>query len=87
MTYRVMVPPHVEEQISKFHPLLKTKIRMAFDHLAQHPFEGKPLKEDLAGFYSYRVARYRIVYSIHRSVLEIHVVALGHRRIIYQTLA
>lgn len=84
MAYRVLIPPHVEARIAKLPPFLKSKVRTALDHLSQYPFEGKALKEDLAGLYSYRVARHRIVYSIHHSLLEVHVVALGHRGVIYK---
>lgn len=86
MPYRVLIPPHVEGLIAKFHPSLKKKIRAALDDLAQDPYQGKPLKEELMGLYSYRVARYRIIYSIHHDVLEVHVVAMGPRKIIYQSI-
>ena len=86
MPYRILIPPHVEQQIVKLHPHLKKKIRSALDDLANDPFQGKPLKEELAGLYSYRVARYRIIYSIHRHILEVHVIALGPRKTIYQSV-
>ena len=84
MPYKVIIPPHVQKQIAKFHPALKQKIRAALDDLAIDPHQGKALKEDLVGLYSYRVTRYRIIYSIHRNVLEVHVIAIGDRRRIYQ---
>lgn len=81
MMYRVLVPPHVEKKIARFHPDVKQMIRAALDGLASNPYEGKPLKEALRGLYSYRVARYRIIYSIHDQILEVHVIALGHQKI------
>lgn len=86
MPCKVIIPPHVEKQISKFHPSLKQKVRAALDDLAEDPLQGKPLKEELKGLYSFRVNRYRIIYSIYRQVLEVHVIAIGHRRIIYSSL-
>jgi len=86
MAYQVIIPPHVEKQIAKFHQTLKQKIRAALDDLSKNPHQGKALKEDLVGLYSYRVARYRIIYSIHRHVLEVHVIAIGHRRSIYENI-
>lgn len=86
--FTVIIPPHVEEQLKRLHPLLKSKIRYALDELAKNPFQGKPLKEDLADLFSYRVARFRIIYSVHRRLLQIHVVAIGKRQTIYtETLA
>lgn len=84
MVYRVVIPPHVEKKITRLHPDLKQKIRLGLDDLAKDPYQGKALKEDLKGLYSHRVARYRIVYSVHSRILEIHVIAIGHRRTIYQ---
>jgi mRNA interferase RelE/StbE len=44
--------------------------------------QGKPLREDLLGFRSLRVAgqRYRIIYSIEPAAGTVHVVAAGIRR-------
>lgn len=84
MPYRVMVPPDIEKQISKLHPLLKAKIRAGFDDLSSDPYQGKPLREELSGLHSYRVSRYRIVYRIHQGVCEIYVVGVGSRKTIYQ---
>ncbi len=86
MAYRVVVPPTVEKQIAVLHPLLKKRIRSALDELADNPFKGKPLVEELAGFFSYRVDTWRIVYAIRRNVLEVQVVAVGPRKTIYQSI-
>lgn len=86
MPYRVVIPPHVEKKITNLPPSLKHKIRAALDILAEAPHQGKPLKEDLAGLYSYRVSKFRIIYSIHRRILEVHVIAIGPRKTIYQSV-
>lgn len=86
MSYKVIIPPDVKKQIAKFHPALKQKIRATLDDLALDPYQGKALKEDLAGLYSCRVTRYRIIYSIHHNILEVHVIAIGHRRRVYQEI-
>lgn len=39
---------------------------------------------ELKGFSNYRVKRFRIVYSIDRSHKIIRIVAVGHRRSIYE---
>lgn len=76
----------IERKIARLHPALKVKVRAAFDLLSEEPYVGKALKEDLLGLYSYRVARYRIVYRIHARVIEVHILAVGHRRDIYQSV-
>ena len=45
---------------------------------------GKALKADLAGLWRYRVADYRILCQIQDGELLILVVAVGHRREIYE---
>ena len=45
---------------------------------------GKALKADLSGLWRYRVADYRILCQIQDGELLILVVAVGHRREIYE---
>ena len=86
MAYLVLIPHEIELQIKKLHPVLKRQVRAALDELALNPHQGKPLEDDLKGLHSYRVARYRIIYKIRQSVLEVQVIALGHRANIYEHL-
>ncbi|MBI2981231.1 MAG: type II toxin-antitoxin system RelE/ParE family toxin [Deltaproteobacteria bacterium] len=74
----------ISKQISKLHPALKSKIRSALEEIKENPFQGKPLRDDLKGLYSYRVSHHRIIYSIHRNILEVHVIGLGPRKTIYK---
>lgn len=52
------------------------------DDIRKNPESGKPLEEELDGYHSYRVGRYRLIYRIvsGRLVLE----ALGPRSAIYE---
>lgn len=86
MVFRVIIPPDLAKGIARLAPELKSKIRAALDSLAEDPYQGKALQENLTGLRSYRVARYRIVYRIRKSVLEVHVVAIGHRGRVYQAI-
>ena len=45
---------------------------------------GKGLKADLAGLWRYRVGRYRILCQIKDGELLVLVVAVGHRRDVYE---
>lgn len=45
---------------------------------------GKGLKADLAGLWRYRVGDYRILCQIKDSELLVLVVAVGHRRNVYE---
>lgn len=51
------------------------------------PARGEPLQGELAGRFKYRVRRYRIIYSVDRQARILHILAVGHRRSIYEELA
>ncbi len=65
------------------HPVLKRRVRAALDHIRASPDSGKPLLGELAGWWSVRVGRIRIVYR-HRSRSSlVEVAAIGPRASIY----
>ena len=79
---RVRVPDDVAALIRGLHPDLKKKVRSALRDIVEDPGVGKVLRDEFAGLRSCRVSRFRIVYRVSRSVIEI--VAVGPRRTIYQ---
>jgi len=48
---------------------------------------GEPLQRELEGLVKYRVKRYRIVYALDRKRKIIRILAVGHRRAVYEELA
>lgn len=84
MKYRLVIPPHVEHTILHLAPHLKRKIRAALEEIREEPHLGKSLKDELRGLWSYRVSRYRIVYRIRHYKIEIQVIDLGPRSLIYE---
>jgi mRNA interferase RelE/StbE len=79
---RLKVPDDVAASIRGLHPDLKRKVRSGLRDIIDDPSIGKPLRDDLAGLRSCRVSRFRIVYRVAGSAIEI--VAVGPRRTIYQ---
>jgi mRNA interferase RelE/StbE len=79
---RLRVPDDVAGLLRGLHPDLKRKLRSALDDIREDPTVGKLLREELEGLRSCRVARFRIVYRVAGTVIEI--VAVGPRRSIYQ---
>jgi mRNA-degrading endonuclease RelE of RelBE toxin-antitoxin system len=84
--YRVILSPVVIEEIRHFSPLLKKKVRAALTLLEEDPHSGKSLRDELQGFWSFRVDRYRIVYRIRHRKVQIEVIDVGLRSVIYEQI-
>ena len=85
--FRPDVPPHVAEVNRSLHPDLKRSIKAAVRAIATHPECGVPLLRELDGLWKYRVRRFRIVYAIDRKARVIRLMAVGHRRHVYEELS
>ena len=79
---RLNVPDDIAALIRGIHPDLKRRVRSALGDIIDDPAIGTPLRDELAGLRSYRVSRFRIVYRVTGTAIEI--VALGPRRTIHQ---
>ncbi len=85
-SFRVEIPPHVAAVIRTLHPDLKALVKSAIRAIAANPECGEPLKRELAGLHKYRVRRFRIVYSVDQEIRIIRLMAVGHRRSVYEGL-
>ena len=85
--YRPDIPPHVADAIRSLPPDVKRGVKAAVRALSGDPGAGEPLQRELDGLWKYRVKRFRIVYGIDRQRRTIRIVAVGHRRMIYEELA
>ena len=74
----------VLERMARRDPELYRRMALVLDDLQRDPFQGKPLKGQLKGRYSYRVGMHRIIYTIFRNELLVVVIDIGHRRDIYR---
>lgn len=85
--YRPDIPPHVAEIVRHLPPEVKRGVKSALRALSDGSAAGEPLQRELEGFLKYRVKRYRIVYALDRRRRIIRIVAIGHRRSVYEELA
>jgi mRNA interferase RelE/StbE len=85
MTYRIEVAPAAVRQLRKLDPAARRRVQAAVELLADQP-RPNGAKKLVGGDGEWRVRTgdYRIVYEIHDEVLLVLIVALGHRRDIYQ---
>ncbi|MEK7223917.1 MAG: type II toxin-antitoxin system RelE/ParE family toxin [Pseudomonadota bacterium] len=81
--YKLRIPDEVAGLIRSLHPHLKLKIRASLQAILSDPHAGKALKDELAGLWSFRVSRFRIVYRISGG-RKIGIVAIGPRERIYR---
>ena len=81
----IRIPGHLQDLIRHLAPELKRKIRMALEEIAENSESGKPLKEDLQGFKSYKLGQFRIVYR-EASPSTIEITGIGPRTAIYQRM-
>jgi len=84
--FRLDMPPHVAEVIRSLHPDLKQLIKSVIRTIAASPECGEPLKQELDGLRKYRVRRFRIVYTVDQKRRIIRLMAVGHRRSVYEEL-
>ena len=85
MTYRVEVAPAALRQLRKLDPPARRRVQAAVELLADHP-RPSGAKKLVGGDGEWRVRTgdFRIIYEIHDDVLLILVIAVGHRRDVYQ---
>lgn len=85
MTYRVELSTQAVRQLRKLDPSAQQRIRAVIDLLEENP-RPPAAKKLVGGRNEWRVrsGNYRVIYEIHDGVLRILVLAVGHRREIYQ---
>ncbi len=64
-------------------PQIYKRVAKALSDLEKDPFQGKLLKGQLHGLWSYRIGSYRVVYRLYREKLLVIIINIGHRRDIY----
>jgi mRNA interferase RelE/StbE len=85
MTYRIEVAPAAVRQLSKLDPTARRRVQAAVELLADEP-RPSGAKKLVGGDGEWRVRTgdYRVIYEIHDEVLLVLVIAVGHRREVYQ---
>lgn len=79
--HRLKVPAATVAYLRKLPPDTKRKLRSGLTLLTEAPQAGKPLRAELAGLWSLRIGRLRIIYRIERTTIDI--IAIGPRSSIY----
>lgn len=86
ITYKLLYTARAQKDISKLDPSVRKIVKNALERISNDPSLGKPLTHSLKGYYSFRISDYRIIYEISSKDITLLVVAVGHRRNIYEKL-
>ena len=65
---------------------VRSLIIKALYKISVNPETGKPLQYEFKNLFSYRASSYRVIYEIHGMEITVIVVAIGHRREVYDKL-
>lgn len=76
--------PEASHLLSKFHPESKMLIKKALNDLQQNPYLGNDLQEELYGFKSFKIKRYRIIYNLDEDTNFVQIFYVGHRKDVYE---
>ena len=85
--YEVVLSPEATDFYTSADRPLAARLARCFTRLERDPLGGNNVKRlagDLAGYLRYRVGDWRVVYRVDRPTNRIHVVAIAHRREVYE---
>ena len=86
MAWSVRYTASAAKAIRKLDPRVQDRVRAAVETLMEDPLRGKPLQLTLRGLRSWRTGDWRLIYRVAEERIEILVVAVGHRREVYDRL-
>ena len=82
--WKLRFTPEAARLLSKIHPENKKFIKKALKELRQNPYTGKDLQEELFGFNSLRIKKYRIIYDIKEDEYLLRIYYIGQRSNVYE---
>lgn len=81
--YKIILKKPAKRFIKKLDNSEKLRILKKLKELKTNPRLGTPLTTNLAGLWKLRIGKYRALYQIKELELIIYVLAIGHRKNIY----
>jgi mRNA interferase RelE/StbE len=86
VSWAVSYTESAAKAIRRLDSQVRARVRAAVEVLAEDPLRGKSLQLTLRGLRSWRTGDWRIVYRVVEQRVEVLVVAVGHRREVYDRL-
>jgi mRNA-degrading endonuclease RelE of RelBE toxin-antitoxin system len=82
--WKIQLTPESTQLLSKLHPEGRRQIKKAIIELRQNPYTGKDLQEELFGFKSLRIKKYRIIYNLKEKEYLLRIYYIGQRKDVYE---
>jgi len=86
VSYNVRLTDKAAKDLRGMDGSVRPLIIKSLEKLASTPEVGKPLTYEFTNLFSYRASSYRIIYRILGEEITVLVVAIGHRREVYDRL-
>ncbi|MFI5088454.1 MAG: type II toxin-antitoxin system RelE/ParE family toxin [Terriglobales bacterium] len=84
MRYSIEFVPSARRALAKLPLLMRKRIQVAIDDLADNPLPPGVKKLQGEDGYRIRVGDYRVIYEVEHVRLTILVIRIGHRREVYR---
>ncbi len=82
--FKIKLTPTASLAFNSLHPETRKQLKNALNILKENPYSGKQLREELNYFRSLKIKRYRVIYQINDNFEYIVIIAIDHRRDIYE---
>jgi mRNA interferase RelE/StbE len=82
--WKLQFTPESARLLSKLHPENRRQVQKAIIELRQNPHTGKDLQEELFGFKSLRIKKYRILYDLKEKEYLLRIYYIGQRKDVYE---
>ncbi|HEY3347324.1 MAG TPA: type II toxin-antitoxin system RelE/ParE family toxin [Nitrospirota bacterium] len=86
MTYKIKFTSKTAKDFKDLDNSVRQAIIKTLHKISLNPELGKPLELNLRDLHSYRAGSYRVVYKIFKKEIHVLIVAVGHRREVYDKL-
>lgn len=88
MDYKIKFTPFAKKQLKKLgNNDIKIILKQVRKRLTNNPENaGNYLRGELKGYLKLKFSKYRVVYSVHKDIITVEIVACGLRKNIYEQL-
>ncbi len=82
--YTVVIPASVRKEIAALDTVIRRRVLNAIGALADNPTPPGVIRLQGQSGYRARVGDYRILFTVHDDIIEVHVFRVAHRREVYE---